>query len=137
MVAAVAQPDPHAGELPVAYVTLKPGAVIGEDELLLAARELVPERAAIPVRIEILPQMVLTAVGKIAKAELRLRAAHYVLARFLAEQGLEGELSVTATPDRGTVVQLRCAAGDIGRASVILAPFPYVIDVQAQDGEQQ
>jgi fatty-acyl-CoA synthase len=137
MVAAVAQPDPHAGELPVAYVTLKPGAEIGEDDLLAAARELVPERAATPVRIEILPQMVLTAVGKIAKAELRLRAARHVLAKLLAEQSINGELTVAATPDRGTVVQLRCPASDIGRASVALAPFPYVIDVQAQDGEQQ
>ncbi|MGN5479210.1 AMP-binding protein [Cupriavidus basilensis] len=40
MVAAVSQPDVHAGELPVAYVTLKPGHVLSANELLAAARTL-------------------------------------------------------------------------------------------------
>jgi len=88
LAAAVGQPDEHAGELPVAYVTLKPGASVDAAALLAAARELVTERAAVPVRIEILPQMALTAVGKVAKAELRMRAAEHVLGQLLARDGI-------------------------------------------------
>jgi len=135
-VAAVGQPDLHAGEVPVAYVALKPGAAVSEDELLAAARERVPERAAIPVRIEILPHMPLTAVGKIAKAALRLTAVKHALGQLLAERGIAGALTVTATDDRGTVVQLTCAGADAVRASSLLAPFPYVVDVQPHTGAQ-
>jgi fatty-acyl-CoA synthase len=131
MAAAVGQPDAHAGELPIVYVTLKPGASVGADELLAAARELVPERAAVPVRVEILAQMVLTAVGKVAKAELRLRAARQVFDRLLADHDIAAELSVTADAARGTVVRLHCAQDDVARACVLLAPFPYVIDAFA------
>jgi fatty-acyl-CoA synthase len=128
MAAAVGQPDAHAGELPMVYVTLKPGAAATADELLNAARELVPERAAVPVRVEILAQMALTAVGKVAKAELRLRAARQVLDRLLADHAIAADLSVTADAARGTVVRLRCAPDDLARASVLLGRFPYAID---------
>ena len=71
LVAAVGRPDAYAGELPVAYVTLRPGAKVTEEELLRHARERVPERAAVPVQISILEQMPVTAVGKIFKPPLR------------------------------------------------------------------
>nr|WP_308937144.1 hypothetical protein [Duganella sp. BJB1802] len=66
-------PDEHAGELPVAYVMLKAGATIAAEQLLAEVRELVAERAAAPVRTELLAQIPLTAIGKIAKAELHAR----------------------------------------------------------------
>lgn len=74
LVAAVGKPDAYAGELPVAYVTLRPGAQVSREDLLEHARARVPERAAIPVEITILEQMPVTAVGKIFKPPLRLRA---------------------------------------------------------------
>ncbi len=46
---ALGQPDVHASELPVVYVTLKLNETIVPEELL-AAHELVPERVAVPVR---------------------------------------------------------------------------------------
>jgi fatty-acyl-CoA synthase len=129
MAAAVGQPDAHAGELPVVYVTLKPEATAQADELLATARELVSERAAAPVRVEILAQMALTAVGKVAKAELRLRAAQHVFAQLLDAHGIAAELAVMADAKRGSVVQLHCAQADAERAASLLARFPYTVDV--------
>ena len=128
LAAAVGQPDEQAGELPVAYVTLKPGACIDADALLAAARELVTERAAVPARIEILPQMALTAVGKVAKAELRMRAAEHVLGQLLSRDGVAATLRVVADAARGSVVQLRCPADDAERAQTLLKRFPFALD---------
>jgi fatty-acyl-CoA synthase len=44
--AVVGQPDPYAGELPVGYVQLKPGAIVQPGELEAWVRERTPERAA-------------------------------------------------------------------------------------------
>ncbi len=136
LAAAVGQPDAHAGELPVAYVTLKPGAHAAPEALLAAAHALVPERAAVPVRVEVLAQMPLTAIGKVAKAELRLRAIEHVLEQLLAAHQVGAELAVQADPARGTVVQLRCAAAAATRARGLLAPFPFAIDMLPPAGEQ-
>jgi fatty-acyl-CoA synthase len=43
---AVGQPDVHAGEVPVAYVTLAPGATVTGDELRDWASQRVPDRTA-------------------------------------------------------------------------------------------
>ena len=94
-VAAVGQPDRHAGELPMAFVTLKPGAQATVTELQAYAARTVPERAAVPVRIEVLPELPLTAVGKIAKPLLRVRSINYVLNQALGEEGLS-EVHATA-----------------------------------------
>ncbi|MBA5689909.1 acyl-CoA synthetase [Rugamonas apoptosis] len=129
LAAAVGQPDEHAGELPVAYVTLKPGASIDSAALLAAARELVPERAAVPARIEILPQMALTAVGKVAKAELRLRAAEHVLGQLLTQHGLAATVRMVADAARGSVARLRCPGHEAGRAQALLERFPYPVEL--------
>lgn len=73
LVAAIGRPDDYAGELPIAFVTVKPDYDVTVDELMAHARERVPERAAIPVEITILSQMPVTAVGKIFKPALRDR----------------------------------------------------------------
>ena len=73
--AAVGQPDAYAGELPVVFVTLKPGAQASEDELLAYVRERVDEPPARPKSVTVLPSMPMTLVGKIFKPELRQLAA--------------------------------------------------------------
>jgi len=73
--AAVGEPDAYAGELPVVFVTLKPGAVAAEDELLAYVRERVDEPPARPKSVTVLPSMPMTLVGKIFKPELRQLAA--------------------------------------------------------------
>src|SRR6185436_6799620 len=69
--AAVGAPDAYAGELPVVFATLVPGAAVSGDELIAFAAERVDEAPARPKTITILERMPLTNVGKIYKPELR------------------------------------------------------------------
>ena len=85
LAALVGQPDAYAGELPVAYVQLKPGATVSAAELIGHLRQHTPERAAVPVALHFVDPMPLTAVGKIFKPALRVDAM-----RRVAEQLLEG-----------------------------------------------
>ena len=73
--AAVGAPDAYAGELPVAFATLVPGAKVTEEELLAYTAERVDEPPAKPKWIAIIPTMPVTTVGKIFKPELRALAA--------------------------------------------------------------
>jgi fatty-acyl-CoA synthase len=70
-VAAVGRPDPHAGEVPVAYVEVAEGADISEEQIMEWARQNVGERAAVPREIVITQEIPLTPVGKIFKPKLR------------------------------------------------------------------
>lgn len=74
MAAAVGKPDEKAGELPVVYVQLKPGAQTSETELLEHAAAHIPERAAVPKDAWIIDVIPLTAVGKTFKPALRFDA---------------------------------------------------------------
>jgi fatty-acyl-CoA synthase len=123
LAAAVGQPDEHAGELPVAYVTLKPDADATPDSLLAAARALVPERAAVPVRIDVLDRMPLTPIGKVAKLDLRMRAASRVLRERLARDGIEACVDVVPDARHGMLAVLRGHAGACERARVALGRF--------------
>ena len=77
--AAVGAPDAYAGELPVAFATLKPGAQVSSEELLAFTAERVDEAPAKPKRITILERMPVTNVGKIYKPELRSLATAEVV----------------------------------------------------------
>ena len=72
--AAVGRPDPHAGEVPVAYVALAAGATVGEDELRSWASARVAEPAAAPKAVTVLDTLPVTAVGKPYKLPLRADA---------------------------------------------------------------
>ena len=124
-VAAVGQPDRHAGELPIAFVMLKPGALATLSELQAHATHTVPERAAVPVRIEILPALPLTPIGKIAKPALRLRAIDHVLNQALAEHGLT-EVHATARlcAEQGIIVELQGPAILRERALALTGLYP-------------
>jgi fatty-acyl-CoA synthase len=73
--AAVGAPDAYAGELPVAFATLVPGAKATEAELLAFTAARVDDPAAKPRAVTILQAMPMTTVGKIYKPELRTLAA--------------------------------------------------------------
>ena len=75
LAAAVGKPDAHAGELPIAYVQLHPGANVSEQELMELASTHIPERPAIPKEIIFLDHIPLTAVGKPQKHILQIDAA--------------------------------------------------------------
>jgi fatty-acyl-CoA synthase len=70
VVAAVGSPDAYAGELPVAYVQLKPGYAVTEAELIEHAAGTIPEKAAVPKRVKISSSLPTTAVGKLFKPAL-------------------------------------------------------------------
>jgi fatty-acyl-CoA synthase len=72
--AAVGRPDPHAGEVPVAYVTLTAGARVSPDELRRWAAGRVAEPAAAPKAVTVLDAIPVTAIGKPYKLSLRADA---------------------------------------------------------------
>jgi fatty-acyl-CoA synthase len=74
--AAIGKPDAYAGELPIAYVTLKAEAAATPEELAEWSRMHVAEPAAAPTEIVILDVMPVTAIGKIYKPALRQDAIH-------------------------------------------------------------
>ncbi len=107
--AAVGRPDSYAGEIPVAFVQLKPGARAGAEELQAFARERIPERAAAPSEVIILAEMPLTRVGKIFKPELRHIAAQRTLERVVAPL-VGGNIGVSVAvgphPEHGTLARI-------------------------------
>jgi fatty-acyl-CoA synthase len=92
--AAVGEPDEYAGEMPVAYVVLKPGATVSVTELADFVKPHIPERPAHPRRIDVLTTLPLTAVGKVYKPGLRLRAIERVIAERLDREGLSRQVRV-------------------------------------------
>ncbi|SIM86342.1 acyl-CoA synthetase [Micromonospora cremea] len=72
---AVGRPDVHAGEVPVAYVTLMPDATVSENDLRDWASDRVPDRTAAPKTVTVLDELPVTAVGKLYKLALRKDAA--------------------------------------------------------------
>ncbi len=104
MVAAIGSPDAYAGELPVAYVQLKPGAKVTEQELLEHAALNIPERAAIPKRIKISPSLPVTAVGKLFKPALVEREIEETVR---AEADRVGATVTSVTVERDPNVGLR------------------------------
>lgn len=85
--AAVGGPDPHAGEVPVAYVQLQDDANLTAEEILDDLRQTMGERAAIPKKVVIVDKMPLTPVGKIFKPALRWDAIKRVFEEELRQLG--------------------------------------------------
>ena len=106
---AVGRIDQYAGEVPVAYVTVT--ADVDPAELIAWAAQHVPEAAAAPKDVTILPALPVTAVGKPHKVPLQCDAARRELGPQLRALGVdlpdddwctqvEGRLTVTLTlPD--------------------------------------
>jgi fatty-acyl-CoA synthase len=99
---AVGRPDIHAGEVPVAYVTLAPGTVVTEQELCDWASERVPDRAAAPRTVTILDALPVTDVGKPYKLALRADATSRELAEALV--GITGVSGLDVEIEDGSVV---------------------------------
>ncbi|RZL96793.1 MAG: acyl-CoA synthetase [Variovorax sp.] len=83
--AAVGAPDAYAGELPVAFATLVPGASVTEAELLAFTSGRVDEAPARPKSVRIIDTMPMTNVGKIYKPELRALASAHVAATLVTQ----------------------------------------------------
>jgi fatty-acyl-CoA synthase len=99
--AAVGQPDPHAGEIPVAYVQLQDEAERTPQEILDYLQQEIGERAAIPKGVTIIDEMPLTPVGKIFKPALRWESIKRVYQAELEALGDSAEsVEVTVGEDK-------------------------------------
>jgi fatty-acyl-CoA synthase len=104
MAAAVGEPDEYAGELPIAYVQLKPGATASAAALLQFACERIAERPAYPKRVELVDSIPLTAIGKVYKPALRLRAIEHAVVERLAAAGLGGRFGVQGVDEGAQLI---------------------------------
>lgn len=124
--AAVGRPDARAGEIPVVYVQLRAGSAASEAELLAWAETRVPERAAVPKAVIVLPALPLTAVGKIFKPSLSMREVEQVVRAEAARLGATLDaLEVVQEPKRGIVAHYRVAAGDADALATALGAFIF------------
>lgn len=111
LAAAIGSPDAYSGEVPVAYVELRPGQSCTAEELLAFANLSISERAAIPKRIEILKALPLTAVGKIFKPALQQREIVNTVQQQIEHLGLSGiAVDVAHDNNRGLLVRIRAGA---------------------------
>ena len=139
--AAVGEPDRDKGELPVAYVQLRPGASATDAELMAHCEREISERAAVPRAVRVIDPMPLTAVGKIFKPQLRLDATARCVRKVLA--GL-GDCSAVAAEVRdsgsGLCVVLSSAdprqAALVARMRAALEHYTFRIEVDDDPPQQ-
>lgn len=93
--AAIGMPDAYAGELPVLYVALAPGATATTEEIIEYVGQRIAEPPARPKQAFILAEMPLTPIGKVARYRLRQMAAEH--------------RARTALEDNPAVAKLECA----------------------------
>jgi fatty-acyl-CoA synthase len=129
--AAIGQPDAYAGELPVAYVTLKPGAYVEPIQLLQFISPRISEPAAIPKRIEILTEMPTTPVGKIFKPILRDRAADFAIKEALERSGLsKSQYRLTNTGFEYRLVLTNADAAPTAQGALLGMPIKIAVELQ-------
>ncbi len=118
MCAVVGEPDVHSGEVPCAFVTLKPGASAAAADLLAEIAPRVYERPAVPKRVVLVEALPLTAIGKVYKPALRLRAVELKLSEVLGTrvEAFERGAAIVARvhlPADGDEQKCRAALGAI------------------------
>jgi fatty-acyl-CoA synthase len=124
--AAVGRPDAHAGEVPVAYVTLTTGGTVGADELRTWASERVGEPAAAPKTVTVLDAIPVTAIGKPYKLPLRADATRRAMLDALAP--ISPHITVeTRTEDGHAVASVHLPPGtDPGAVEAILGRYAII-----------
>ena len=133
-VAAVGSPDPHSGEVPVAYVVPADPGQFDENELLAWAGTSIGERAARPKRIYPLPAIPLTEVGKPYKPALAADAAARATAEALASAALSAGFEVSAAHEDGQLV-VTVTGADPGEVRAALAGYAFAIRTRPQAAE--
>ena len=132
--AAVGAPDAYAGELPVVFATLRPGAQASAEELMAFTAQLVDEAPAMPKAITVIEHMPMTNVGKIYKPALRALAAAQVAqalvdaARLALGTDPAARVEVLSDEATGVTVNIDAAASQAAQLQVrlqeVLAPLP-------------
>jgi fatty-acyl-CoA synthase len=137
LAAAVGMPDGYAGELPVCYVALRPGASVTQDELRDHAQRTIGERPAWPKEIHIVDAIPLTSVGKIYKPQLRCDAAARLVTRVVREQLAlrDAQVQVSEGGKRGLRVSVtlpRAANASVTVVQQALAAYLFEAQVTAE-----
>ncbi|WP_395319901.1 acyl-CoA synthetase [Variovorax sp. UC74_104] len=142
--AAVGAPDAYAGELPVIFATLVPGASATEEELLAFTSARVDEAPARPKWVSVIATMPMTNVGKIYKPELRAMAALQVVNAAVAEACAQLGVPEAARPvvktEGESLVRVQidgAAAGTLAaplqeRLHKALEPLPFKTRISTQ-----
>lgn len=127
---AIGMPDPYAGELPMAFVVLKPSATASAEELLAYAQQEIQERAAIPKRIVFLDEIPTTAVGKIFRPAMRQRITATVIQEALLAADISAEVSAKIDSKLGMKVEVRLANPDQQQsAESTLESYPCQVSI--------
>ena len=128
--AAVGRPDEHAGEVPVAYVQLRPGFACQDKELLDFAAQHIGERAAVPKSVTILSAIPLTDVGKIFKVPLRLREIESIVGDEANKLSIK-IVALVARQDaqRGLVAEVTVSTGDVAAMRTALGRYTFASSV--------
>jgi len=135
LAAAVGEPDEYAGEVPMAFVVLKPGATITASALLAFIEPHIAERPALPKRIELLPALPLTAIGKVYKPALRAQAIEHVLRERLSRDAATQRVQVAVLDEAkglsaAFTVNTSAAAETRTAIARLMAPFAIAYRVE-------
>jgi len=132
LVAAVGQPCNYAGELPIAYVTLRDDAQTTAEALKEFAKARITERAASPIRVEILDVMPVTAVGKIFKPTLRQLATKHAYENALSDVNIASSIHVENDSVTGLKAHVNISDhNQKEKARDILGAFPIAFEINA------
>jgi fatty-acyl-CoA synthase len=136
MAAAIGRPDAYAGELPVAFVTLKAGGhEVSGEELHDFVAPLVAEPAARPKQVTILDELPLTPIGKVYKPALRAIAAREAIIEALCNAGLETTgFKVEVGEGGATILLLRPTDEEKASRALLGMPLKYAFRFNASDG---
>jgi fatty-acyl-CoA synthase len=131
LAAAVGRPDAHTGELPVAYVELRPGLSATAGELAAFVDGVIADPPARPKAVRIVDALPLTPVGKIFKPELRRREIEDALTQALAEAGTPAAVRAGIDAASGGV-RVEVVLDDPSaepRAARVLGRFPFAFTI--------
>ncbi|CPW79446.1 Probable long-chain-fatty-acid-CoA ligase [Mycobacteroides abscessus] len=126
--AAVGRPDPHAGEIPVAYVTVAANTQVSHQQLQDWATTHVTEPTAAPKVVTIVDALPVTAIGKPHKLPLRADATRVALQHALT--GIGGVHAVEAGVEDGTVTAMVTVGEDADTTAIQTILDCYAVTAQ-------
>lgn len=128
---AVGRPDAHAGEVPVAYVTVS--GDVSVDELREWAGTHVTEKAAVPRDVYVIDEIPLTAVGKPFKPALREDAFVRLLTDEMTAAGVDlGPGAIEARHDAGQLVAAVTVDNEAAATTVKSVAERYTVPVSVK-----
>lgn len=133
LAAAVGRPDSYAGEVPMLFVSARPGADVDLQALADFVQKRVLEPPARPRAVSILAEMPVTPIGKIFRPKLREIAARAAACELLAAEGLSTGVEVEAAtdPSSGLFLRVTTTPAKAEATKRILELFPIKISLSS------